>query len=216
MAKVSNGEELRQRLVQASGEEVIQCGWGTIGMKNVFAAVTPSALFLEYITMGMQTKKIRRIPFEDFEFIWSADGDASTPTLMKINLQSRINEAMTGTLLFRTPGEKLTSILFRKMPGYEKNDKTPFRITDYTASVKPAIVYLPDLSTVREKQGFTGCMKTFAVISAISTLVLFVGLGFGTGQWDMALFGGLGTGIVLGVVFAPLAPVFKRMISGKG
>ena len=214
--KISNSGELMQRLQQASGEDVILCGWGTLGMKNVFAGVTPSAIFLEYVTLGLKTKELMRIPFEEIEFIWAASGDASTPALMKLNLESRINEAMTGTLLFRVPGGKLTNILFRKMPRFDKNDKTPFRITEYIASLRPELVHLPELSTVREKQSFGGCMKNFLMISAVSTVILASALGFGTGQWDMAMYGGLGTGVVLGAVFAPLIPVFKRMISGRG
>jgi len=135
---------------------------------------------------------------------------------MKINLESLITEAIIGTLLFKSPGGKLTNILFRKMPGYDKNDKAPFRITEYIASVRPELVHLPKLTTVREKQGFGGCMKNFLLIAAISTAILASALGFGTGQWNMAMYGGLGTGVILGAVFAPLVPVFKRMISGQG
>ena len=216
MEKVTNSEELRQRLVQAAGEDVTAFGWGTLGMKNVFVGVTPSAVVLEFITMGMKTREIRRIPYEELEFIYAFSGDASTPKLMKLNLESRISEAMTGTLMLKTPTDRTMNITFRKMPRYEKNDKAPFRIIDHVTSVKPEKVQLPDLKVQREKQSFGGCMKNFVIISAVSAGVLLLALGLGTGKWDMALFGGIGTGAVLGAVFAPLLPIFKRIISGRG
>ncbi len=216
MEKVTNSEELRQRLVQAAGEDVTAFGWGTLGMKNVFVGVTPSAVVLEFITMGMKTKELRRIPYEELEFIYALSGDASTPKLMKLSLESRISEAMTGTLILKTPTDRTMNITFRKMPRHDRNDKAPFRITEYVSSVKPEKVQLPEQKVQREKQSFGGCMKNFVMISAVCSGVLLLGLGFGTGKWDMALAGGIGTGVVLGAVFAPLVPIFKRIISGRG
>ena len=79
MDKVRNGEDLRQRLVMATGEDVVAWGWGTLGAGNVFTGVTPSAVVLEFVTMGMKTRELRRIPFEELEFIYAAKGDASSP-----------------------------------------------------------------------------------------------------------------------------------------
>ncbi len=93
MAQVKNSEELRVRLQQASGEDVLAFGWGNLGMKNVFVALTPSALFLEFISFTGNTKDMQRISFEEIEFIYALAGDASTPKLMKLNLESRIPDA---------------------------------------------------------------------------------------------------------------------------
>jgi len=216
MEKVTNSEELRQRLVQAAGEDVTAFGWGTMGMNNVFVGATPSALVMEFITIGMKTKELRRIPYEELEFIYAFSGDASTPKLLKLNLEARITEAMTGTLMLKTPTDRIMNITFRKMPRHEKNDRAPFRITEYISSVKPQKVMLPDLRNHRERQTLGGCMKNFVVIAGISSIVLLIVLGFGTGNWNMAFFGGIGTGAVLGAVFAPLVPVFRRMTSGRG
>lgn len=216
MEKVRNGEELRQRLVQAAGEDIAAFGWGTLGMKNVFVGVTPSAVVLEFITMGMKTKELRRIPFEELDFIYAFSGDASTPRLMKLNLEARITEAMTGTLVLKTPADRIMNITFRKMPLHERNDRAPFRITEYITSIHPEKVHLPDLKARREKQPFGGCMKYFIMITGISTGIILLVLGLASGKWDMAFFAGLGTGAVLGAVFAPLIPVFKRMLTGRG
>jgi len=102
------------------------------------------------------------------------------------------------------------------MPRYEKNDKAPFRIIDYVTSVKPEKVQLPDLKVQREKQSFGGCMKNFAIIFAISGGITLMAMGVGTGQWDLAIYTGIGIGAVLGGCFAPLLPIFKRIISGRG
>ena len=216
MEKVTNSEELQQRLSQSAGEEVLHSGWGTLGMKNVFAGVTPSALVLEFISLGMKTLEVRRIPFNELEFIYAAKGDASTPGFLKVNVQAGIEHAMTGTLVFRATTGKLTYISFRKMPRHDSNDRAPFRMTEFIASVKPEIVRQPDLKQYREKQTFGGCLRMFAIIGGISASALFLALGFGTGEWDMAMYGGIGTGLVLGGIFAPLVPVFKRMIKGQG
>ncbi len=216
MEKVRDGEDLRQRLVMASGEDVVAWGWGTLGMGNVFAGVTPSALVLEFVTMGMKTRELRRIPFEELEFIWATSGDASTPVFMKINLQARMTDSITGTLVLKAQAGDLMYIKFTKLPRHEKNDRAPFRITEYISQVSPEKVRLPDLSRYRTKSSFAGCLKTFMIISSITALAIALAMGLGTGQWDLALYAGLGVGVVLGAVFAPLLPVFKRIMSGRG
>jgi len=216
MEKIRNGEDLRQRLVQTAGEDVIECGWGTLGMGNVFAGVTPSAVVLEFITLGMKTKDLQRISLDELEFIYAVKGDASTPGLLKLSLESRITDAMTGTLLLKRPESRLMSLKFRKIPGHERNDQAPFRIIEFLTSVKPGIVKLPDLGQIRERQSFPGCFRSFLLLGGICSVVISIGLGLGTGKWDMALFGGAAAGLVLGAVFAPLVPVFKRILSGRG
>ncbi len=216
MDKVTSGEELRQRLAMTAGEDIAAFGWGTLGVGNVFAGVTSSALVLELVTLGMRTKEFRRIPFDELEFIFPARGDASTPGYMKMNIQSGISEAMTGTLVFKELTGGVTYIGFRKMPRHDSNDRAPFRITEYISSLRPEKVFQPDLKQYRKKQSFGGCLRTFAVIWGISSVVILLALGFGTGQWETALFGGIGTGLLLGAVFAPMVPVFRRMLSGRG
>lgn len=216
MEKVRNGEDLRQRLVMAAGEDVVAWGWGTLGMGNVFAGATPSALVLEFVTMGMKTRELRRIPFEELEFIHASSGDASTPVFMKINLEARMTDSMTGTLVFKARAGDLMYIKFTKLPRHEKNDRAPFRITEYISQVSPEKVRLPDLSQYRAKSSFAGCLKTFMIISSITAGAIALAMGLGTGQWDLALYAGFGVGVVLGAVIAPLLPVFKRILSGRG
>ena len=215
MDKVSNGEDLRQRLVMAAGEDVVAWGWGTLGVGNVFTGVTPSAVVLEFVTMGMKTRELRRIPFEELEFIYAAKGDASTPGFLKLNLESRVADSMTGTLILKAQAGDLMYIKFSKLPRHEKNDQAPLRITEYITRITPEKVYLPDLSQYRPKSSFGGCMKTFMIIASITTVVIALAMGLGTGEWAIAVYGGIGTGVVLGAVFAPLVPLFKRMFSGR-
>jgi hypothetical protein len=216
MDKVRNGEDLRQRLVMAAGEDMVAWGWGTLGTGNVFTGVTTSALVLEFVTMGMKTKELRRIPFEEMEFIYAAKGDASTPGYLKLNIEARVADSMTGTLILKPMTDGLMYIRFSKLPRHEKNDQAPFRITEYITQIVPDKVFLPDLSQYRPKSSFSGCLKTFMIIAAVTTVLIALLMGFGTGEWDLAVFGGIGTGVVLGAVFAPLVPLFKRMLSGRG
>jgi hypothetical protein len=108
------------------------------------------------------------------------------------------------------------NITFRKIPRFDKNDLTPHRITEFLTSVKPDIVKLPEPDQLREKQSFAGCMGNFLIITGVCAVVVFTVFGFFTGKWDLGIFAGLGTGVILGAVFAPLVPVFKRIISGRG
>ncbi len=211
-----NGEDLHQRLVMAAGEDMVAWGWGTLGTGNVFTGVTSTALILEFVTMGMKTKELRRIPFEELEFIYAAKGDASTPGYLKLNIEARVADSMTGTLILKPLTDGLMYIRFSKLPRHEKNDQAPFRITDYISQIVPDKVFLPDLSQYRPKSSFAGCLKTFMIIAAVTTVLIALLMGFGTGEWDLAVFGGIGTGVVLGAVFAPLVPLFKRMLSGRG
>ncbi|MCK5785338.1 MAG: hypothetical protein KAH54_02125 [Candidatus Sabulitectum sp.] len=217
MGQVRSSEDLRVRLQQSSGEEILAFGWGTLGMKNVFVALTPSALFLEFISFTGNTKESRRISFEELEFLNAIAGDASTPKLMKLNLESRINEAMTGTLIYKERQGKLIHILFRKMPNHDSNNKAPFRITEQLAARKPELVRMPDLKNVREPQSKGGCFRRFAILTLVLTVVITLLMGFLLQEgWTMALIVGFSTAIILGGAFAPLIPVFKRMITGQG
>ncbi|MCD4707433.1 MAG: hypothetical protein K8S62_06820 [Candidatus Sabulitectum sp.] len=217
MAQVKNSEELRIRLQQAAGEDILAFGWGVLGMKNVFVALTPSAVFLEFISFTGNTKESRRIPFEELEFVYAIAGDASTPKLMKLNLESQITDAMTGTLLFKENTGKLTHILFRKMPNHDSNNKAPFRITEKLTAAKPELVHMPELKTVRKPQSKGGCMRRFAIltmiIAAVLTVVFAVTLKEG---WGMASIIGFSTGVIFGGIFAPMIPIFRRMLTGQG
>jgi len=217
MAQVRDSEELRVRLQQASGEDVLAFGWGNLGMKNVFAALTPSALFLEFISFTGNTKDIQRIPLEEVDFIYALAGDASTPKLMKLNLESRITDSMTGTLIYRKKQGKITHILFRKMPNHDSNNKAPFRITEKLTARKPELVRMPDLKTIREPQFKGGCLRRFAIITIAIAVVLTVIFALTMEQgWGVASIVGLSTGVLLGGIFAPMIPIFKRMLTGQG
>ncbi|MCK5130852.1 MAG: hypothetical protein KAR40_01705 [Candidatus Sabulitectum sp.] len=217
MGKVKNSEDLRIRLQQASGEDILASGWGTLGMKNVFVGVTPSALFLEFISFTMKSKEVKRILFEDLEFVYAVAGDASTPKLMKMNIEARITDSITGTLLFKENMGKLTHILFRKMPRHDDNSRAPFRITEFLASAKPELVHLPDISAKREPQSKGGCLRRFALITLVLTAIFTILFGLLLeGGWGKASMVGFSTALVFGGISAPLVPVFKRMITGRG
>ena len=210
-----NGEDLRQRLVMSTGEDMVAWGWGTLGAGNVFTGVTSTALILEFVTMGMKTKELRRIPFEELEFIYAAKGDATTPGYLKLNIDARVADSMTGTLILKPRTDGLMYIRFSKLPRHEKNDQAPFRITDYITQIVPDKVFLPDLSQYRQKSSFGGCLKTFTIIASVTTVLIAMAMGLGTGEWSLGVYAGIGTGVVMGAIFAPLVPLFKRMFSGR-
>jgi len=213
MSQVKNSEELRTRLLQDSGEDILAFGWGALGMKSVLVGMTTFALFLEYISFSGSMKETRRIAFDELKFVYAKAGDASTPGFMKWNYQSRITEATTGTLLYKENLGKLTHILFRKIPNHETNDKAPFRITEKLSAIKPELVYMPDLKSMRDRQTEGGCLRRFAAISLVITVVFMYAAG---DDWGKSATIGIATGVILGAVFAPLIPVFKKMITGQG
>jgi hypothetical protein len=203
--------------MQDSGEDILAFGWGVIGMKNVFAGLTPSALFIEYVSFSGSMKEAKRIALEDLKFVFAVSGDASTPGMMKWNYQSRISETVTGTLLYKENLGRLTHVLFRKIPNYETNDKAPFRMTEKLSTIKPELVYMPDLKSMRDKQTKGGCFRRFAEISLVVTVVLTTAFMFAAGgNWGKSLTIGVATGVILGAVFAPLIPIFNSMITGQG
>lgn len=216
MDAVKNGLELEERLRQASGEDIVHCGWGMLGIGNVFVGVSSAALILEFITVTYRTKLLRRIPFEEMELVYAAKGDASTPGFLKLNIQGAVSHAMSGTLLVKVRGEKLLNIVFNKMPRFDRNDGTPFRIAEYVGSVNESLVRPPDKADARSRFNMSGCLTLFAVLTGVFSVALAVLLG-SQNKWDEGtmIAGGI-VGVVLAGVFAPLWHWIKRMITGRG
>lgn len=216
MAQVRNREELYQRLQVAVGEEILAYGFGNLGMKNVYVALTPSALFLEFVSFSGNTKEINRIPFENIDFIFSLSGDASMPKYMKLNAHTRINDAITSTLIFKTRIGKVNYIRFSKMPFHKRNDNSAHEIIEKLISIKPELVKEPDLKAIRKSSSKKGCLTTFLFLflgfSAIFSLVFTIALDEG---WMTGLLIGSSTGFILGAILAPFIPVFKRLFTGQ-
>ena len=216
MDAVKNGLELSERLRQASGEDIVHCGWGMLGVGNVFVGVSSGALILEFITITYKTKLLRRIPFEEIELIHAARGDASTPGFLKLNLQGAMSHALTGTLLVKVRGEKLLNILFNKMPRFDNNDGTPFRIAEYIGSINESLVRLPE--SVKAREGFSakGCFTLFAILTGVFSVLLALLLGYQNG-WDKgSMIAGGAAGVVVAAIIAPLGHWIKRMFTGRG
>ncbi len=216
MAIVKNTEELVQRLTEAAGEGVTECGWGMLGIRNVFVGVTPSALVLEFITVSYKTRELRRIPFEELELVFAARGDASTPTLLKLNLQGAIGQATSGTLLVKVKGEKLLNIVFNVMPRFHENHRAPFRMAEYVSALDPELVKAPELADAREKFSMGGCMRLFAILTGVLSIIFALIMGHVSGWEEGAMIAGGGMGVLLAAVFAPLGHWLKRIISGRG
>lgn len=219
MAGIKNTEELLARLTEASGESVLESGWGMMGMRNVLVGVTSTALVLEFISVTFKTKELRRIPFEEMELLCPARGDASTPTLMKINVQAAMTDAMTGTLLVKLPGEKLMNITFNMMPRFKANNKAPFRIAEIVQSANPSLIKAPDVGAAREKFDKAGCMKRFLIISAALFVPLMVMMAWvNDWRWEepFIYITGFFMAAFFGVIFAPLWHWMKRMLTGRG
>lgn len=217
MSVIKNSEELAKRLREASGEDITACGWGTLGMKNVLVGATPSALVLDFVTVTFRSREFRRIPFEDLELVYPARGDASTPKLLKMNVQGALTHAITGTLLLKVPREKLMNITFNKLPRFEANDKAPFRIAEMVERARPEIVTAPELSGAREAFDLGGCLKRFAVIGVVLSIAAILLLGLVTGEWEATtLIAGVAIGFLFGAIFAPLAHWFRRILTGRG
>jgi hypothetical protein len=218
MSGVKNGEELVARLQEASGEEIIACGWGMMGMRNVFVGVTRTAVILEYISLTFKTKELVRIPFEELELVYPVAGDASTPKLMKMNLQAVVNDAMTGTLLLKTPSERLMNITFNKMPRFGSNNKTPFEIVDEVKKHRPEAVNPPEVTGARDKFDMGGCMRRFAVIAGALVVPCMVLMSWvNDWKWEPMVFvTAFFIAVFFAGIFAPLGHWFKRMLTGKG
>lgn len=216
MDAVKNGLELSERLRQASGEDIVHSGWGMLGIGNVFVGVSSSALILEFITVTFRTKLLRRIPFEEIELIHAARGDASTPGFLKLNLQGAMSHVLTGTLLVKVRDEKLLNILFNKMPRFDNNDDTPFRIAEHAGSINASLVRPPEEADVRSRFNMSGCLTLFAVLTGVFSVALAVLMG-SRSKWDEGsmIAGGI-LGVVLAGFFAPLWHWLKRIITGRG
>ncbi|MFO7626782.1 MAG: hypothetical protein R6V62_05960 [Candidatus Fermentibacteraceae bacterium] len=216
MEGVKNGLELAERLRQASGEDIIHCGWGMLGIGNVFVGVSSGALVLEFITITYKTRLLRRIPFEEMELIYAAKGDASTPGFLKLNIQGAMSHAMTGTLLVKVRGEKLLNILFNKMPRFDRNDGTPFLIAEYVGSINESLVRPPDEADARSRFNMSGCLTLFAVLTGVFSVLLALLLGY-QNKWDEgSMIAGGVMGVVLAAIFAPLGHWIKRIFTGRG
>ncbi len=216
MAQVKNRDELYQRLQMAAGEEILAFGWGNLGMKNVFVALTPSALFLEFVSFTGNTKEIKRIPFEELEFIFSLSGDASTPKYMKYNAHARFTDAITTTLLYKTGIGKVNYIRFSKMPNHKKNDDSAHEIIRKIMPLRPELVKEPDLKVIRKSVFKRGCLVSFLQIFLGLAVVFSVIFKIALDEsWVNGLLIGSSIGFVFGAIFAPLIPVFKRMLTGQ-
>jgi len=216
MDAVKNGSELAERLRQASGEDIVHCGWGMLGIGNVFVGVSSGALILEFITITYKTKLLRRIPFGEIELIHAARGDASTPGFLKLNLQGAMSHALTGTLLVKVRGERLLNILFSKMPRFDGNDGTPFRITEYVGSINGSLVRPPAEADARSRFSMKGCLTLFAVLTGVFSVALALLLGY-QNKWDEgSMMAGGAAGVVVAAIIAPLGHWIRRMFTGRG
>ena len=216
MAQVKNRDELYQRLQMAVGEEILAFGWGNLGMKNVFVALSPSALFLEFVSFTGSTKEINRIPLEDIEFIYSLSGDASTPKYMKLNAHARFSDAITSTLLYKTRIGKVNYIRFSKMPFHNKNDDSAHEIIRKIMPLKPELVKEPDLKAIRKSSSKRGCLMSFLQISLGLAVVFSIIFKIALDEsWLTGLLIGSSIGLVFGAIFAPLIPIFKRILTGQ-
>ncbi len=215
--QVSTNEELKARIQQSSGEETLAFGWGVKGIKNVYVTLTPSSLFLEFVSITGKSLDTKRITLETLEFAFAVAGDASTPGFMKFNAHSRFTDKITGTLLYKERFGKISFILFRKRPEVNNNDKAAFRITEKLTGIKPELVYLPDLKAIRKNNSEGGFLRRFILLSLLLSLVFTITFGFLLAEgWSVASIVGFSTGIIIGGIFAPLMPIFKRMLTGEG
>ncbi len=102
------------------------------------------------------------------------------------------------------------------MPRQDRNEGAPFRITEHITRVYPEKVYLPDLSQYGGSGSSGGCLKTFMIIAPVTAVLTALAMGLGTGEWDLAIYGGIGTGVIIGAAVSPLVSLIRRMFSRRG
>ncbi len=129
MGMIRNSEDLENRLQEllGHGEELIETGWGTVGAKNVMVGVTKSRLLLEYVTIGMKTKRLDEIPLSMIDAIESRKGDSTIPGWARINIHNAIMDALTTSLIVRKTGERSIHITFRPLPRFKGNREAALR-----------------------------------------------------------------------------------------
>ena len=211
---IKSNEDLRERLrdITGHGEELIESGWGTVGAKNVLVGVTKSRLLLEYVTIGMKTKKVDEMPFSLIDAIESRKGDSTIPGWARINIQNAIMNALTTSLIVRKTGERSVHITFRPLPRFKGNMEAGLRIARIISDHRPDLPTTVDLQDERKSEG-SAAMRGLkaAVITGLIAGVPFAFVGGIPGA-----VAGLFTGAVIGGVFALFWPYLKRTVTGRG
>jgi len=96
-------EDLHARMQALLGydEVLLDAGWGSVGPRNVLLGVTETRLILEYVSIGLKTKRVEEIPFDLLDALEVKKGDSTIPGWAKINLQSALVNALTTSLIIR-------------------------------------------------------------------------------------------------------------------
>jgi len=214
MAMIRSSEDLENRLqgLLGHGEELIETGWGTVGAKNVLVGVTKSRLLLEYVTIGMKTKKLDEIPFSMIDAIESRKGDSTIPGWARINIHSAIMDALTTSLIVRKTGERSVHLTFRPLPRFKGNREAGLRIARVISDHRPDLPTTVDLHAERKSEGSAAVRGLKA---AVITGLLF-GIPFAFAGGMTGAIAGFFTGAVVGGIFALFWHYLKRTVTGRG
>jgi hypothetical protein len=211
---IRNQGDLMERLSETAGhsEEILDCGWGTVGARNVLVGVTGTRLLLEYTTIGMKTKSVDEIPFSMIEAIESRKGDSTIPGWARINVQNAILDALTTSLVVKKTGERSIHVSFRPLPGFRGNREAGLRIARVIIELRPDIADTVDLQSERKAEGSTaGRSFRVALLTGILLAVPFAFIGGVPGA-----VAGFFAGAVTGGVFALFWPYLRRTVTGRG
>jgi len=206
-------EDLRARMQALLGydEALLDAGWGAVGARSVLLGVTETRLILEYVSIGLKTKRVVEIPFDLLDAIEVRKGDSTIPGWAKINLQSAIVNALTTSLIVRKTGERSVHINFRSIPRFEGNREAGIRFARIIGNARPDIPSTVDLSVERKQDGSAGMRVLKAAI--ITGFLFAVPFAFAGGFYGA--LGGAVSGIVVGGIFALFWPALKRTLTGR-
>jgi hypothetical protein len=124
-----DSESLRIRLQALAGSEPLEAfGWAVLGMRNVLAGATPTALVLETVALSFESRSVERLEYSRIQGFQSCRGDTTVPGWARINLQTMLMSSMTSSLVVKPFEEPPRSYLFRPMPGQTDNREAGARI----------------------------------------------------------------------------------------
>ena len=207
-------EDLHERMQALLGydEGLLDAGWGSVGARNVLLGVTETRLILEYVSIGLKTKKVEEISFDMLDALEVRKGDSTISGWARINLQNAITNALTTSLIIRKTGEKSVHITFRSIPRFEGNREAGVRIARIIGNSRPDIPSTVDLCSERKQDGSAGMRILKAAI--VTGFLFAVPFAFAGGFYGA--LGGAISGAVVGGVFSLFWPDLKRTLTGRG
>ncbi len=196
-------------------EELLALGWATKGMKGYFIGVTKENLYILSVSSFYKPKTLRTIPLKNLEAYSPSGGHGDVPMWMKLNLDSQLLDLLTATLIIKEKEKPLEYYKFNRVIGYWKNPSNAFKIAQVIHTYHPEIpTEIP--RSIKKKSPF---WKRFLYSALICFLFFEPFMIWVAGDYTFSTISAITVGVliasvIVGLVFAPFIPIFRRIITG--